>query len=214
MSNASVLVYVVTGYNLATGEVSVNPIDGNEIPNGVPVIIGNKTDGNALPANLILQKLSDGAASSISGRLANFFVCDGTKDVGALLTAALGSTADLSDYVLFMLSGGSFKPVSATAESKPAKGTCVLAVSKVDILTKGSLSVGGTSNARTLTIDLGGDTTGIVNQRSTAEGEGNSENGIVNSEQDAWHSLDGRKLSGWPTRKGIYLRNGQAVVIK
>lgn len=78
VSDANVQVYVVTGYNLATGEVSVLPIDGNEIPKGVAVIIGNKTDGNALPTNLMLQverQLSDEAAGFISGgTLANFFV--------------------------------------------------------------------------------------------------------------------------------------------
>ena len=31
---------------------------------------------------------------------------------------------------------------------------------------------------------------------------------------DAWYTLDGRKLSGKPTRKGIYIFNGKKVVIK
>ena len=211
VSDADVQVYVVTGYNLATGEVSVIPIDGNEIPKGVAVIIGNKTDGNALPANLMLQgeqQLSDGAAGSISGgTLANFFVCDGTTTVGALLAAVLGGTADLSDYVLFMLSGdGIFKPVSATATSTPAKGACVLAVSKVDILTKGSLSVGGTSNARSIAIALGGETTGI---EEMAQGD------MQNAPSDgSWYDLQGRRLDQAPKAKGVYIRNGILVVIK
>jgi hypothetical protein len=31
---------------------------------------------------------------------------------------------------------------------------------------------------------------------------------------DAWHTLDGRKLSGKPTQKGVYINNGIKVVIK
>ena len=31
---------------------------------------------------------------------------------------------------------------------------------------------------------------------------------------DSWHSLDGRRLSGEPARRGIYVRNGKKVVLK
>ncbi len=31
---------------------------------------------------------------------------------------------------------------------------------------------------------------------------------------DAWYSLDGRKLSGKPTKKGLYINNGRKVVVK
>lgn len=37
---------------------------------------------------------------------------------------------------------------------------------------------------------------------------------IVHSEADAWYTLDGRKLQGNPTMKGIYIVNGRKVVIK
>jgi hypothetical protein len=31
---------------------------------------------------------------------------------------------------------------------------------------------------------------------------------------DAWYTLDGRRLSGKPTQKGIYINNSKKVVIK
>ena len=31
---------------------------------------------------------------------------------------------------------------------------------------------------------------------------------------DAWYSLDGRKLDGQPTKKGVYVNNGRKVVMK
>ena len=37
---------------------------------------------------------------------------------------------------------------------------------------------------------------------------------IVHSEADAWYDLNGRKLSGKPTQKGIYINNGKKVVVK
>ena len=30
---------------------------------------------------------------------------------------------------------------------------------------------------------------------------------------DNWHTLDGRKLSGEPTKSGIYVRNGKKVIV-
>jgi hypothetical protein len=31
---------------------------------------------------------------------------------------------------------------------------------------------------------------------------------------DNWYDLNGRKLQGKPTRKGVYIQNGQKVVVK
>ena len=31
---------------------------------------------------------------------------------------------------------------------------------------------------------------------------------------DAWYDLSGRKLSGKPTKKGLYINNGRKIVIK
>jgi hypothetical protein len=33
-------------------------------------------------------------------------------------------------------------------------------------------------------------------------------------DNDDWYSLDGRKLDGKPTARGIYINNGKKVVIK
>ena len=49
------------------------------------------------------------------------------------------------------------------------------------------------------------------------ETTGLSEKGIVNSEKFAtatWYDLNGRKLNGMPTKKGIYMNNGRKVVVK
>ena len=59
------------------------------------------------------------------------------------------------------------------------------------------------TNAPNIVVDFGDQTTKIVmmsDERSKTE--------------DAWYTLDGRKLSGKPTTKGIYVRNGVKMVIK
>ena len=56
-----------------------------------------------------------------------------------------------------------------------------------------------------------GETSGIVDVdfKSTSR-----ESGISNPLKQTWFTLDGRKLSGKPTQKGIYIKNGRKVVIK
>ena len=71
---------------------------------------------------------------------------------------------------------------------------------------KAYLIYSGTSAAREfIGFDEGGEATGIstITVPATLEGNGS-----------AWYGLDGRKLQGEPTRKGIYMRNGRKVVIK
>ena len=115
---------------------------------------------------------------------------------------AIAGSADtpVSDYVAFILEDDRFKPIIMNASSTPSYGACLLILPKVALLTQAV--VGSTSAARTLTIDLGGNATSI------------SEKGIVNSEQDAWYSIDGRRLSSRPTAKGIYIHNGHTVVVQ
>ena len=51
---------------------------------------------------------------------------------------------------------------------------------------------------------------GTVTQIGTLD----SRTGEVSLDGDAWYSLDGRRLSGKPNAKGVYINNGKKVVIK
>ena len=66
----------------------------------------------------------------------------------------------------------------------------------------------GAGLVRAFNLNFGddGETTGIVD----------IEHGTLNIEHSAgsWYSLDGRKLDGKPTKKGLYINNGRKVVIK
>jgi len=56
---------------------------------------------------------------------------------------------------------------------------------------------------RAFTLNFGEETNSIENGKLKIENDDNS-----------WYSLDGRKLTGKPARKGIYINNGKKVVIK
>jgi hypothetical protein len=103
---------------------------------------------------------------------------------------------------------GNLLAVQATDEEKATatvyllyKGEFVL--NKAGTLEAGTvyLPVSSGSGAR-LKISRG-DNTGIENIEYTIE-----------SQSDAWYTLDGRRLSSKPTKKGVYLQGGKKIVVK
>ena len=63
------------------------------------------------------------------------------------------------------------------------------------------------SGVREFKLNFDGDPTGIVDVSSQLS-DGRSQM------EDVWYDLSGRKLTGQPTQKGIYINNGKAVVIE
>ncbi len=53
-----------------------------------------------------------------------------------------------------------------------------------------------------------------ANSEVTAIGRLQTKTGEVTFDSDAWYSLDGQRIEGKPTRKGIYVNNGKKVIIK
>ena len=51
-----------------------------------------------------------------------------------------------------------------------------------------------------------------ANGQTTAIGSMDTKTGEVSFDSDTWYSLDGRKLSGKPSTKGIYIHNGKMVI--
>ena len=122
-------------------------------------------------------------------------------------------TTDCVDFV------GTYTPVSFTADdhSKLLVGTqnklyypksgASLGICRGYFQLKNGLTVS----------DSNGPAPGLNIQMNFGETTSLSEKGIVNSEQFAtarWYTLDGRKLNGKPTQKGVYIHNGKKIVIK
>ena len=76
--------------------------------------------------------------------------------------------------------------------------------------------IGNIAGVRAFKLNFGEESTGI-SEEFFAEQSGKAER-RVKSEEFAtavgWYTLDGRRLSGKPTVKGIYINNGRKVVIK
>ena len=147
---------------------------------------------------------------------------------GVTVSTIGGGHAD-THYVDFV---GSFSPVSLKANDKsvlylgadnklyyPSQnrtmGSCRAVFRLHNGLAVGDLVPGGAKATR-FVMNFGSDeTTGIVEVNADEDFKSAShESGISISLQRAWFDLQGRRLSGKPTEKGIYINNGKKVVIK
>jgi hypothetical protein len=52
------------------------------------------------------------------------------------------------------------------------------------------------------------------NGETTGIGEIDTKTGEMTFDSEAWYTLDGVRLSGKPTKKGLYINNGRKVVIE
>ena len=152
---------------------------------------------------------------------------DGTQNIvspifeGVTISSTAATETDGSDWVDFV---GTFSPITLEADDRnvlylgadntlyyPSAdmtvGSC-RAVFKLNGITAGDLPAPGQAAARRFVLNFGdGDeTTGIIS----------IDNGqlIIDNSMDAWYTLDGRRLTGKPTAKGLYINNGRKVVIK
>ena len=126
-----------------------------------------------------------------------------THDYGFAATS--GTSADNQD-----VEAGQFVRLTTGASAKPMR--CYLSY------------VGGPNQARALTrgaaatdeelpqsisvrlVGANGETTGI--------GTLDTKTGEMTFDSEAWYTLDGVRLSGKPTKKGLYINNGKKIVIK
>ena len=53
-----------------------------------------------------------------------------------------------------------------------------------------------------------------ANGQTTAIGTIDTKTGEMTFDSEAWYTLDGVRLSGKPTKKGLYINNGKKIVIK
>ena len=205
-----------------TAEVilSETPLAG--VPKDRAVILASETEGNDLGTFALTcanESSGDGITSSNirddydsrSDRLQNFIATDGAKTFAELIGEAAGATVSTAeqarDYLVFTLTGDRFVPITFAYDDTPAAGHCLLVVPKINILLHEDIPApagGGSSGARR--ISLGGG-------ESAATGV-NGVIGVGEAKDDTCFGLDGRRLSGRPSQKGVYIRGGNKVVIR
>ena len=205
-----------------TAEVILSEIPLAGVPKDRAVILASATEGNDLGTFALTcanESSGDGITSSNirddynsrTDRLPNFIATDGAKTFAELIGEAAGATVSTAeqarDYLVFTLTGDRFVPITFAYDDTPAAGHCLLVIPKINILLHEDIPApagGGSSGARR--ISLGGG-------ESAATGV-NGVIGVGEAKDDTYFGLDGRRLCGRPSQKGVYIRGGNKVVIR
>ena len=202
-----------------------------EVPEGTTCILANKTEGAALPATVGMSidytTAGNTAAETIRAAASPLLATGRTgKTLSQVFTAAVTDgnggprtengtavSTRIADYLVTILSGTSFRPVVADGDTPLTGSRCILFVPKTDVLSYLNGQSGATARTRSsasdiryIPIALGSNTTGIgsLTPDPSPMGEGS----------EYFYTLDGRRLSGRPTAKGVYIHNGRAVVVR
>ena len=152
-----------------------------------------------LPNGLSFVKKTNGKvdAANVNSRAEDFTLSCAVQDDGSLTFAQYSA-----DGFTFEGKEGAVFTFKIKADENATAGTYSVNLSDV------VLSIGGVGYDipnRTSSLTITG-TTGIESVESNQTAEG--------LETGNWYTLDGRRLSGKPTKRGIYIVNGKKMVVK
>lgn len=203
--------FLPDGYDLAKGVVTLKEVAG--APDGQPVIFGPEDEKQPSAQYFVVgasgdeaKTIQDDYDNVVKDMSKRFVITDGTKTLAEILEGI--KDVDASEAVVLMLVNSKFTTVDVSTDEhgkKTKAGLLLFVLSKWEYMhIKPSNSSAATSgNTTTRTIGIGdGEATGI-SEVTLRQAQGPSD--------DAWYLLDGRKLSGQPTKKGIYIYKGQKV---
>ena len=208
------------GYSLSTGATpyTISDIENNAVSVAAaasvapytPVLINNTNETGKVTLTAVPSTAGDGAGSSFLGKQEgtgyNFYgnpydvvltnddikLCENDENNESVdYVYAIGASDAYQSYGLY---NGEFYAVD-DASAGIAGHKCWLNVAKPT-----------QHLAPRLSITMDGETTEIGDAMRL-----NDKRQMIN---DKWYTLDGRKINGQPTKKGIYIYNGRKVVIK
>ena len=180
-----------TGFDSSTGTLTLDFVDAGEIDAGVAYIVKWETTGDPIE-NPVFE-----GVTITTDTPADHKTTSQDEKVSFVGTYDQKNYTDEDKSVLFLGDGNTLYYPSG---SNPTTIGAFRAYFQLNGITASESS----SGVRAFNLNFGDETTGIVS----------IENGKLKIEAGAWYSLDGRKLDGKPTRKGLYIHNGKAVVIK
>ena len=126
-----------------------------------------------------------------------------THDYGFAATS--GTSADNQD-----VEAGQFVRLTTGASAKPMR--CYLSYvgvpNQARALTRGAAATDEELPSSIIVRLVG------ANGQTTAIGTIDTKTGEMTFDSEAWYTLDGVRLSGKPTKKGLYINNGKKIVIK
>ena len=200
-----------TGFDAATGTLNLYFKTATTIEAGKPYLIkwGTPNSDPDAPIDVIYNPTFTGVTVNGTGSLSVTSADGAVSFLGTYNPISIGNEGD--NTILYMGAESTLYHPNAAMDINSFRAYFQLN----NGLVCGNPNQGGSSiNAFVLNFD--DETTGIVsieNSRFFDERSGKAER-IIENGADAWYTLDGRKLNGKPSAKGIYINNGHKVVIK
>ena len=215
-------VYSATFVAEPAGAVAADDTKGHALPDGITAYIITAIDGNTVNA-VPLEYIPEGVPVLLlsNANVSGFLVEDATVTEEQKITDAQ-KTANMLEEVKTGMAGF----VSDTEDSNFQKAhfnvkTIYLLYMNEFVynmegyLAKGKVylnpnhpndpSTASTSPSPTRLMIMWGEDNGIDTSHLSP---------LSSQLPDMWYSIDGRRLSGKPTRKGLYLKNGQKIVVR
>ena len=162
---------------------------------GKPYIIKWASGSNLTQADLVFNSKTISAAThDVSITLVN---TEGEeKSIIFRGTYAKASYTEENKSVLFLGTGNTLYYPSAKV---------TIGAQRAYFQLKGITAGDKANEARSFILNFGEESSGVTSPFYYREGQG---------AEPSWFTLDGRKLNGMPTTKGVYINNGKKVVIK
>ena len=223
-SNPKYHIVTFTGANNYTGSVSAKFVNVNFHPNSAnsewaaSFVIGSSEGAFAPPTGYTAHIVTGASGNVVTAPSLNYIpesvpviLLSTANSNGFMAQSTSGAAPDVTGNKLRVATGTDGERTFSAGQIYilyngefvlNAAGT--LAAGKI-YLPKADIVGGSTPAPSRLFIDLG-ESTGI---------EDNSQFIMHNAQlNEVWYTLDGRRLNGKPTRKGLYLNNGKKVVIR
>lgn len=197
LSGATIKRLVSSAYDSATNILTLNFGDVESIVAGKPFIIRWDNNGEGDGSNVANPIFRDVVISAIHTDIVDTECVD---FAGSFSPVAL----DANDHSVLYLGADNklyFPSVDMTVGS--CRAIFRLSNEVIENLSQQS--------AASFVLNFGDEATGIEDVETSVSGSGIHACG---KSREAWYSLDGRKWSGRPTGKGVYVNNGQKVVIR
>lgn len=229
ITRTTILVFLGLEKNPTTGVIEARFTEVSEVPKDLPVIFAKADGVSNLPATIGVDEDNSADANALAAKIradASPLFMTGTagQTVADVLTAALSGTTlsqNAGDYVFFLFDGTQFIAVNTSATSTLSGRRYLLAVDKLQLLrflndngSAAARSQSATAPARRLSATDGVWAFPLLLGGDDATGIKSMDNGKWTMDNGDWYTIDGRKMNGRPAQKGVYIRNGQKVVIK
>ena len=204
------------GFSVRLAKIQLSKLSGSSAPGGAALFVSDSDDGNfVVPDNM--------TAYIVTGINGNTLVTEQLDNIPDHVPVLLVSTIDANGFLVNTTtgtapSGTNLLEVKANDwENIPAATIYLLYNGEFVLNAAGTLPAGKIYLPKAAIIDGGAPSPArLFIMWDEPTGIENYQLSTLNSQLSTgtWYALDGRKLSGIPTQKGIYIVNGKKVIIK